>query len=214
MASNSSAAVLDPIFEHAAWGTQVLLDRCVALSASELAVVVPGAFGTIFETLHHYIESDGHYAARVAPHLWPADFARDANDAWEASLGGPQAFEWVRSGGPESLRLERRRTAFLSGDLAGAFDLLRARAIRVAGIWRAYAADAPDVSARCRWPAASGGSSESSAAVQILQAIRHAHEHQEQVCAALTSLGIEAPNLSGLAWGQATGDVQAVELSP
>jgi hypothetical protein len=43
--------------------------------------------------------------------------------------------------------------------------------------------------------------------VQILQAVRHRHEHQEQICSALTALGLEPPDLSGLAWGHATGDV-------
>jgi hypothetical protein len=43
--------------------------------------------------------------------------------------------------------------------------------------------------------------------VQILQAVRHRHEHQEQICSALTAIGLEPPDLSGLAWGHATGDV-------
>lgn len=98
---------LHSLFAHNAWATGELLTFCGQLRAEQLAATAPGAFGTLFETLHHFIESDGHYVGRVAPQLWPADLHPDANDAWEASLGGPAAFEWVRSGGDE--RLARRR---------------------------------------------------------------------------------------------------------
>lgn len=196
--------MLKQLFEQHAWATQELLDVCEDLSPAQLATTIPHAYGTIFETLHHFIESDGHYALRVAPNLWPTDLHRDANDAWEASLGGSEAFKWVREGGPEATRIERRRTAFLTGDSALAFELLRARATAVAQIWLIYAASDPDVATRCQfWP-----ESESSAAVQILQAMRHSHEHQEQVRAMLSSLDIEPPDLSGLAWGAAIGDVR------
>jgi hypothetical protein len=196
--------MLTQLFEQHAWATHVLLAACEELSPEQLATTVPSAYGTIFETVHHFIESDGHYARRVAPDLWPADLHPDANDAWEASLGGAEAFAWVRHGGPEESRIERRRAAFLSGDLATAFELLRARAAAVGKIWATYAASDPDVAARCRfWP-----ESESSAGVQIVQALRHSHEHQEQVRSILSSLGIEPPDLSGLAWGVAIGDVR------
>lgn len=202
--------VLTQLFVHHDWATQVLLDRCVGLSPEQLAASMPTAFGTIFETLHHSIESDGHYARRVAPDLWPEGLHPDANDAWEASLGGADAFAWVREGGPEDERIGRRRTAFLTGDHALAFQLLRARASSVAQVWTTYAAGDPDLDARCRfWP-----ESESSAAVQILQALRHAHEHQEQVRAILSSLDIEPPDLSGLAWGEAVGDVRRLDGRP
>jgi hypothetical protein len=184
---------------------------CESLPSQQLAASAPGAYGTIFETLHHLIESDGHYAHRVAPALWPADLHRDANDAWEASLGGASQFEWVRTGGPESERLERRRAAFLDGDHAGAFAVLHARATTVAHIWRTYADGDPDVTARCTFNLGPGRQAESSAVAQILQAQRHAHEHQEQVCAVLTSIGVPAPDLSGLAWAESIGDVRSVE---
>lgn len=158
-------------FTQHAWATEILLDVCEELTPEQLATTTPYTYGTIFETLHHYIESDGHYARRVAPDLWPADLHPDVNDAWEASLGGPEAFQWVRGGGPEESRIQRRRTAFLTGDHAGAFRQLRARAARVAHVWLTYADKEPDLAARCRfWP-----NSESSAAVQILQALRHSH---------------------------------------
>jgi uncharacterized damage-inducible protein DinB len=196
--------MLKQLFEQHAWATQTLIDVCEPLTPQQLATTLPHTFGTIFETLHHFVESDGHYARRVAPELWPSGLHPDANDAWEASLGGADAFAWVRDGGPEASRIERRRTAFLGGDHARAFDLLRARASAVAQIWLTYADSEPDLAARCQF----GRQSESSAAVQILQAARHSHEHQEQVRAILSSLGIEPPDLSGLAWGAAIGDVR------
>jgi uncharacterized damage-inducible protein DinB len=196
--------MLTPLLLQHAWAAQVLLDVCEELSPPQLATSLPTTYGTIFETLHHAIESDGHYARRVAPDLWPIGMHPDADDAWETSLGGAEAFAWVRDGGPESSRIARRREAFLTGDLARAFELLRARASAVAQVWLTYAGREPDVAARCRfWP-----ESESSAAVQIVQALRHSQEHQEQVRAMLSALGIEPPDLSGLAWGAAIGDVR------
>jgi uncharacterized damage-inducible protein DinB len=201
--------MLEQLFEQESWATQVLLEVCERLTPEQLATTIPSTYGTIFETLHHFIESDGHYARRAAPDLWPVSLHADANDAWEASLGGPEAFKWVRDGGPEAARIERRRTAFLSGDVSRAFSLLRTRASSVAQVWITYAASEPDLTARCRfWP-----ESESSAGVQILQAMRHSHEHQEQVRATLSSLGIEPPDLSGLAWGASIGDVRKLGLA-
>lgn len=187
------------VLAHSAWATAELLSFCEALSAEQLVAIAPGAFGTVFETLHHFIQSDGHYVRRVAPRLWPADLHTDADDAWEASLGGPAAFERVRTvGRPGSReRIDARRVSFVeSGDLPQAFALLRRRATKVAELWRRYADGSPDVSARCQ-----DAGFESPAGVQVAQALQHAHAHREQVCTILTALGLEPPDLSGLAWG-------------
>jgi uncharacterized damage-inducible protein DinB len=39
----------------------------------------------------------------------------------------------------------------------------------------------------------------------LVQALQHATEHREQICAALTHLGSHPPDLSGWAWADATG---------
>jgi uncharacterized damage-inducible protein DinB len=195
----NATSMLSDVLEYNAWATAELLTFCEPLPAAQLASTLPGTLGTIFETLHHLIESDGHYVRRVAPHLWPALLHPDANDAWEASLGGKEAFERVRATTPPEARIGARRVAFLTGNLKEAFALLRSRADTVANLWRAYSGSNPEPSAICIIP---GTSTESTASVQIAQAIGHGHEHREQVRAILTSLEIEPPDISGLAWGR------------
>jgi uncharacterized damage-inducible protein DinB len=201
-----AASMVGFVLEHSAWATGELHSFCEPLPAEQLAATAPGAFGTVFETLHHFIESDGHYVRRVAPQLWPADLHPDANDAWEASLGGPAAFQQVRATAAEG-RVRARRAAFLSGDLPEAFALLRSRAETVAELWRTWVNGDPDPSSTCAIP---GTSDESTAAVQVAQAVGHSHEHREQIRAILTSLGHEPPDISGMAWGRAHGLLRAV----
>ncbi|MEX2032070.1 MAG: DinB family protein [Dehalococcoidia bacterium] len=43
------------------------------------------------------------------------------------------------------------------------------------------------------------------AEIVLVQAIGHAGEHREQICAILTSLGIAPPDISGWEWGEAEG---------
>jgi len=43
------------------------------------------------------------------------------------------------------------------------------------------------------------------AEIVLVQAISHAGEHREQICAILTSIGIAPPDISGWEWGEATG---------
>jgi hypothetical protein len=43
------------------------------------------------------------------------------------------------------------------------------------------------------------------AGMEIVQALSHSHAHREQVCTILTALGLQPPDISGLAWGDATG---------
>jgi len=50
-------------------------------------------------------------------------------------------------------------------------------------------------------------SSQLKAGVLIAQALHHANVHREQVSAVLTSLGLEAPDVSGWAYGRASGGI-------
>jgi len=49
------------------------------------------------------------------------------------------------------------------------------------------------------------GTYEAKAGVVIAQALNHGNVHREQVCAILTGLGVEPPDLQAWAWGEATG---------
>ena len=45
------------------------------------------------------------------------------------------------------------------------------------------------------------------AGVLLAQALHHANVHREQVCAVITSLGLTPPDISGFAYGRASGGI-------
>ena len=49
--------------------------------------------------------------------------------------------------------------------------------------------------------------------VRLAQAIHHGTDHRSQVCTALTSLGIEPPEIDLWAWAEQTGRTREVRLS-
>ena len=53
--------VLSDAFAHHAWATVRLLDVCAALTADQLATMVPGTFGSIIDTLRHLVGADASY---------------------------------------------------------------------------------------------------------------------------------------------------------
>jgi uncharacterized damage-inducible protein DinB len=48
--------------------------------------------------------------------------------------------------------------------------------------------------------------------LRLAQAVHHGTDHRSQVCTALTTLGIEPPEIDVWAYGEATGRTRAVEL--
>jgi uncharacterized damage-inducible protein DinB len=87
--------------------------------------------------------------------------------------------------------------------LAKDFGAVRERAAELERLWSVYAATDPDAGATCRaeWPDVTH---EFPAGMEIVQAISHSYAHREQVCTILTTLGLQPPELQGLAWGNAT----------
>jgi uncharacterized damage-inducible protein DinB len=49
------------------------------------------------------------------------------------------------------------------------------------------------------------GAYEAHAGILIAQALHHGNAHREQICAMLTSLGVEPPDIQAWAYGEATG---------
>jgi uncharacterized damage-inducible protein DinB len=43
------------------WATTRLIDACLALNTKQLATAVPGAYGSILETMRHLVEGDSDY---------------------------------------------------------------------------------------------------------------------------------------------------------
>ena len=51
---------------HDVWATEKVLDRCRALTEEQLALTVPGTYGTIRRTLEHIVGADQRYLRRFA----------------------------------------------------------------------------------------------------------------------------------------------------
>jgi len=49
---------MEDAFAHHVWATLRLVDACLALSPEQLETAVPGTYGSILDTLRHFIGSD------------------------------------------------------------------------------------------------------------------------------------------------------------
>ena len=94
--------------------------------------------------------------------------------------------------------LDRERTASTDTDLAG----LASRAEELEGLWEQLLSDPVDVE---RVIVVDDGANEVHAGVFLAQALNHANIHREQVCAILTGLGIQAPDVQAWEYAWATG---------
>src|SRR5947209_3296528 len=82
------------------------------------------------------------------------------------------------------------------------FDQLEARVEECAALWERYLSDplpADQVLILDR------GAYEAQSSVPVVQALHHANAHREQVCALLTGLGREAPDLQAWEYAHETG---------
>ena len=94
----------------------------------------------------------------------------------------------------------------LDKDLAA----VRSRANELEALWSEYAARDPDGGEirRAVWPDVTH---EFPAGMEIAQALSHSSAHREQVCTILTTLGLQPPELQGLAWGDAIGLLRRIK---
>jgi uncharacterized damage-inducible protein DinB len=162
---------------HNMWATRTLLRVCRPLSTEQLNAPGGAAFGTILQTLNHLVVADGGY-------LW--------------SLGGPQT-PWV------ALREDlRRRSDDRDAELEDAgLDELARRVEETERLWESFFASKefePD-----RGVTLDEGTYECPAWIVMAQLFNHGSIHREQVCAMLTGLSIEPPDLQPWAFADATG---------
>jgi uncharacterized damage-inducible protein DinB len=67
---------LTALFSHNLWANLRLLERCAELTPEQLDTTVPGAFGSIRDTLQHIVTSEQSYFSRIStgqPRRRPAD---------------------------------------------------------------------------------------------------------------------------------------------
>jgi uncharacterized damage-inducible protein DinB len=88
-------------------------------------------------------------------------------------------------------------------------DELERRADENAEVWERFLSQPLDAA---KLVMLDQGAYEAEQSVLVVQALHHGHAHREQICAILTGLGIEPPDIQAWAYAQATG--HARERSP
>lgn len=57
---------LTTLFSHHLWANLRLLERCAELTKEQLNATVPGAYGTIHDTLQHIVTAEQSYFSRIS----------------------------------------------------------------------------------------------------------------------------------------------------
>ena len=60
-----SGSLLDDAFAHHAWATLRLIDTCLVLTPEQLDAPVPGTYGSILETMRHFVGGDSYYLSHL-----------------------------------------------------------------------------------------------------------------------------------------------------
>jgi uncharacterized damage-inducible protein DinB len=57
---------LTTLFSHHLWANLCLFEQCAQLTPDQLAATIPGAYGTVFDTLHHIVTGEQSYFSRIS----------------------------------------------------------------------------------------------------------------------------------------------------
>lgn len=90
-----TASLLDDAFAHHIWATESLLDECAALTAEQLKMPVPGAFGSISDTLRHLVTTDSWYLTFFRDWPLPDEGWVEANLAELRSMIAANGVAWM-----------------------------------------------------------------------------------------------------------------------
>ena len=60
-----SRSLLDDAFAHHAWASLRLIDTCLSLTPEQLDAAVPGTYGSILETMRHFVGGDSYYLSHL-----------------------------------------------------------------------------------------------------------------------------------------------------
>lgn len=160
---------------HNFWATKTLLDLCGALSTDQLSARGSASFGSIIETFNHVVMSDGGYLR---------------------SLGGPEV-PWIAARPPEYWTDDAPMPPGAS------LDELTPRVDETEQLWESFLASEPFDPERTI--TLDNGTYECPTGIVMAQAFHHGSIHREQICAMLTSLGIEPPDIQPWGFADATG---------
>ena len=60
-----SGSLLDDAFAHHVWASLRLIDTCLSLTPKQLDAAVPGTYGSILETMRHFVGGDSYYLSHL-----------------------------------------------------------------------------------------------------------------------------------------------------
>jgi uncharacterized damage-inducible protein DinB len=60
-----SGSLLDDAFAHHVWASLRLIDTCLSLTPEQLDAAVPGTYGSILETMRHFVGGDSYYLSHL-----------------------------------------------------------------------------------------------------------------------------------------------------
>jgi uncharacterized damage-inducible protein DinB len=91
---------LTTLYSHNLWANLLLLEHCTRLTPEQLDARIPGSFGSIYETLQHFVTSEQSYFSRIStgkPYGRPDDAPPMTMDEMAASLRatGQGLIEWA-----------------------------------------------------------------------------------------------------------------------
>jgi uncharacterized damage-inducible protein DinB len=159
-------------FDHHAWATLRLIDTCLQLTPEQLETAVPGTYGTILDTMRHFVGADSWYLFDIT--------------------GDPA-----------------RRVEHEEMDLRG----LRTVIERDAAAWSEFLVKDPDPEAILKEVDETDGfERDASVGLRLAQALHHGTDHRSQICTALTTIGVQPPQIDLWDFGLATG--RTVEVFP
>jgi uncharacterized damage-inducible protein DinB len=164
---------------HKAWANRELLDRCRTLTSEQLTAPAGASYGSVIETLRHLVMSDASYLRCLGgpETAWLVEYQRTLDAVPEPWHEGPTE----------------------DGDL----DELERRIDETERLWDAFITDMPFDAERVA--VLDRGTYECPAGIVMAQVFHHGSLHREQVCATLTALGVEPPDLQPWAFADATG---------
>ena len=94
------ADTLTTLFRHHLWANLRLLETCAGLTADQLNATIPGAYGSIHDTLEHIVKSEKSYFSRIStgnifrhPEGAPPLTISEMNDS--AQTTGQGLIEWA-----------------------------------------------------------------------------------------------------------------------
>lgn len=173
--------ILRYLSRHNVWASKALLDVCRTLTPEQLNAPATATYGSIIETFNHLVTSDGGYLSSLGGLLTPWVAAADRElEKYPEPWSNDEAREHVVNLDELALRIDEIERLWDSFFANEEFDPERVSILDL-------------------------GTYECPAGIVMAQVFHHGSVHREQICAMLTGLGIEPPDVQPWGFADATG---------